>query len=260
MRLYFSTELAPCPYLDGQLERRLVTAMTGADADARHDQLMRAGFRRSQRYAYRPVCPSCQACVPVRIPVARFRFGRAWRRILRHNADLQATERPPVATEEQFALFRRYLAGRHDDSGMAEMSWEDYQAMAGDTPVTSLLVEWRRPDGRLMAVSLTDRAASGLSGVYKFFEPDEPRRSLGTQIILWHVQRAKELGLPFVYLGYWIAQSPKMAYKARFTPLEHLTPNGWEPFAPGPADAPLSSAPAPAAATPPALTPTHQPA
>ncbi len=232
MKLYFSTELAPCPYLEGRLERRLVTAMAGAGVDARHDQLMRAGFRRSQRYAYRPVCPSCQACVPVRIPVASFRLGRAWRRILRHNADLVVAERPPMATEEQFALFRRYLAGRHNDSGMADMAWEDYQAMAGDTPVTSVLVEWRRPDGRLMAVSLTDRAPSGLSGVYKFFEPEEPRRSLGTLIILWHVQRARELGLPYVYLGYWIAQSPKMAYKSRFQPLERLTAEGWRPFAP----------------------------
>jgi leucyl-tRNA---protein transferase len=227
MKLYFSTELAPCPYLDGRLERRLVTALAGAEADARHDQLMRAGFRRSQRYAYRPVCPSCRACVPVRIPAAQFRPTRAWRRILRHNEDLSATERPPVATEEQFALFRRYLAGRHDDSGMAEMTWDDYQAMAGDTPVTSMLVEWRRPDGRLMAVSLTDRAQSGLSGVYKFFEPEEPRRSLGTLIILWHVERARTLELPYVYLGYWIADSSKMAYKRAFRPLEFFGPEGW---------------------------------
>lgn len=232
MRLYFSTELAPCPYLEDRLERRLVTALGGPDADRRHDHLMRAGFRRSQRYAYRPACPGCRACVPVRIPVAEFRMTRSWRRILRRNADLAATERPPVASEEQFLLFRRYLAGRHDESGMSDMSWEDYQAMAGDSTVESMLVEWRRPDGRLMAASLTDRAKSGLSGVYKFFEPDEPRRSLGSLIILWHVRRAAELGLPHVYLGYWIAESPKMAYKARFQPLERLTEQGWQRMSP----------------------------
>jgi arginyl-tRNA--protein-N-Asp/Glu arginylyltransferase len=232
MRLYFSTELAPCPYLEDRLERRLVTALGGPDANRRHDHLMRAGFRRSQRYAYRPTCPGCQACVPVRIPVADFCMTRSWRRILRHNADLVAAERPAVATEEQFLLFRCYLAGRHDESGMTDMTWDDYQAMAGDSTVDSMLVEWRRSDGRLMAVSLTDRTASGLSGVYKFFEPEEPRRSLGSLIILWHVRRAAELGLPHVYLGYWIAESPKMAYKIRFQPLERLTDRGWQRISP----------------------------
>jgi len=232
MDLYFSTELAPCPYLEGRLERRLVTALAGPDPDRRHDQLLRAGFRRSQRFAYRPVCPGCQACVPVRIPVQLFRLTRTWRRVLRHNDDLRASERPSVATEEQFELFRRYLRGRHDDSGMSDMSWADYQSMACETAITSRLVEWRRTDGRLMAVSLTDQAASGLSGVYKFFDPDESRRSLGTHIILWHIQRARELGLTYVYLGYWIAGSPKMAYKARFQPLEHLTPEGWRCLGP----------------------------
>ena len=232
MDLFFSTELASCPYLAGRRERRLVTLLDGAAAELRHDQLMRAGFRRSQGLAYRPACPGCQACVPVRIPVAQFQLGHAWRKILRRNRDLTVQERRAGATEEQFALFRCYLAGRHAEGGMAEMAWTDYRAMVDDTPVDSLMVEWRRPDGSLIAVSLTDRCASGLSGVYKFFDPDETRRSLGTQIILWHVSRARALGLPYVYLGYWIADSPKMAYKARFRPLERLTPEGWRPFDP----------------------------
>jgi arginyl-tRNA--protein-N-Asp/Glu arginylyltransferase len=230
MNLYFSTELAPCPYLEGRLERRLVTALSGPGPDRRHDQLMRAGFRRSQRFAYRPACPGCQACVPVRIPVEAFRLTRRWRRVLKANLDLSAVERPAVATEEQFDLFARYLRGRHDDSGMTEMTWPDYQSMIGHTPVTSLLVEWREAGGQLMAVSLTDRTSSGLSGVYKFFVPEQPKRSLGSLIILWHVRRAGELDLPYVYLGYWIAQSAKMAYKAQFQPLEHLTPDGWRPM------------------------------
>jgi arginine-tRNA-protein transferase len=230
MDLFFSTELAPCPYLTGRRERRLVTLLEGDTAEARHDQLMRAGFRRSQGLAYRPACPGCQACVPVRIPVAQFGLGQAWRKILRRNRDLTVQETRAGATEEQYALFRSYLAGRHAEGGMAEMTWTDYRAMVDDTPIDSLVVEWRRADGSLIAVSLTDRCASGLSGVYKFFDPDETRRSLGTQIILWHVSRARELGLPYVYLGYWIADSPKMAYKARFRPLERLTPDGWRPF------------------------------
>ena len=231
MSLFFSTELTPCPYLEDRFERRLVTELDGPDANPMHDRLVLAGFRRSRSYAYRPVCPGCQACVPVRIPVASFRMTRGWRRILRHNDDLTAAEVRPLATEEQVALFRRYLAGRHAEGGMAEMSWLDYRAMVDEGPVSNLVIEWRRPDRSLIAVSLTDRCQSGLSGVYKFFDPKDGRRSLGSLIILWHVERARELGLDYVYLGYWIADSPKMAYKARFKPLERLTAGVWQPLA-----------------------------
>ncbi len=230
MSLFFSTELTPCPYLEDRFERRLVTELDGPDANRTHDRLVIAGFRRSRGYAYRPVCPGCQACVPVRIPVAAFRMTRSWRRILRHNDDLVAAEVRPLATEEQFVLFRRYLAGRHAEGGMAEMSWVDYRAMVDQGPVSSLVVEWRRPDRSLSAVSLTDRCQNGLSGVYKFFDPEDGRRSLGSLIILWHIERARELGLDYVYLGYWIADSPKMAYKARFKPLERLTAGAWRPL------------------------------
>ncbi|MEM7023736.1 MAG: arginyltransferase [Pseudomonadota bacterium] len=230
MHLYFATDLAPCPYLPDRSERRLVTALEGAGADQRHEQLMQIGFRRAQRFAYRPACPGCRACVPVRIPVASFEMTRGWRRILRHNADLVVTERPLVGTEEQFALFQRYLTGRHAEGGMASMDWADYRTMVGETTVDGLLAEWRRPDGSLIAVSLTDRCLSGLSGVYKFFDPDDRKRSLGSLIVLWHVQRAQELALPYVYLGYWVAGSPKMDYKARFRPLERLTEAGWQPM------------------------------
>jgi leucyl-tRNA---protein transferase len=238
MHLFFSTEPGPCPYLEGRLERRLVTMLEGPEPDRLHDCLLRAGFRRSQGYAYRPGCTGCAACVPVRIPVASFVFRRPWRRILRANADLAASERRAVATPEQYALFRRYLERRHAVSGMAEMHWAEFRAMINDSPVDTRVVEWRRPDASLIAASLTDRSGSGFSGVYKFFDPEEARRSLGTMIILWHVQRAAELGLPYVYLGYWIAGSSTMAYKARFQPLERLTPLGWRPM---PADLPAAA-------------------
>ena len=227
MHLFFSTDPAPCPYLADRMERRLVTVLEGQQPDRLHDRLLRAGFRRSQGYAYRPGCTGCDACVPVRIPVARFVFRRPWRRILRANADLAASERRAVATPEQYTLFRRYLERRHAVSGMAEMTWAEFCGMINDSPVDTRVVEWRRPDGSLIAASLTDCSGSGFSGVYKFFDPEETRRSLGTMIILWHVQRAAELELPYVYLGYWIAGSPTMAYKARFQPLERLTPVGW---------------------------------
>lgn len=228
MNLFFSTDLAPCPYLENRLERRLVVSLEDDKAVDHQDRLVLAGFRRSQTYAYRPVCPGCQACVPIRIPVEKFVLTRSWRRTLRHNADLHAIEQPSRATEEHFTLFERYLSSRHADGGMANMGWNEYRAMVEDSPKNSQIVEWRHGDETLAGVSLTDRFKSGLSGVYKFFDPDEAKRSLGTLIILWHVQRASELRLPYVYLGYWIAGSPKMDYKARFRPLEQLTSRGWE--------------------------------
>jgi leucyl-tRNA---protein transferase len=231
MKLFYSTEPAPCPYLSGRIERRIVTFLHGDDGDAWHDELLRAGFRRSHRALYRPACTGCTACVPVRVPVAGFAWTRTWRRVLRRNADLAAAERPSAATPEQFELFRRYLEARHGEGGMSGMGRDDYRAMVEDSPSGSRLVEFRAADGRLTAVSLTDYLPSGLSGVYKFFDPAAERRSLGSHIILWHIRRAAELGLPYVYLGYWIAESPKMAYKARFQPLERLTPRGWEPMA-----------------------------
>ena len=230
MNLYFSTDLASCPYLENRLERRLVVSLDDDAAPDSLDRLVLAGFRRSQRYAYRPTCPGCNACVPIRIPVDQFVITRSWRRTLRYNADLVATERPSKATEEQFSLFERYLNSRHANGGMTSMGWNEYHSMIEDSPKNSKIVEWRYPDERLAGVSITDCFSSGLSGVYKFFDPDDAKRSLGTMIILWHVQRAKELGLPYVYLGYWIASSPKMDYKARFRPLEHLTDRGWQPL------------------------------
>jgi len=230
MNLFFSTELTPCPYLERNQERRLVLPLGAETAEVDQDRLVLAGFRRSQTYAYRPTCPGCQACVPVRIPTSRFKLSRSWRRIIRRNTDLTAEAKRPQATEEQFALFRHYLAGRHAEGGMTTMGWNEYRSMVEDCPTSSRIVEWRRQDGSLIGVSITDHVKSGLSGVYKFFDPDEGSRSLGTLIILWHVQHALELDLDYVYLGYWIAESPKMAYKARFKPLERLTVDGWTPL------------------------------
>jgi arginine-tRNA-protein transferase len=234
---FYSTDLAPCPYLPDRQERRLVALIEPGEPDGVADLLTMAGFRRSQQALYKPVCPDCQACVPVRIVVDGFRPSRTERRILSRNAGTTAKECEPRATAEQFALFHRYLQARHDDGGMATMSFEAYAEMVNAALPCTGLVEFRDPDGRLVGVSLTDRVSSGLSGVYKFFEPDEERRSLGTFIILWHVQRAAELGLPYVYLGYWIRDCRKMAYKARFAPLERLDGPRWRALDPAEASA-----------------------
>ena len=192
-----------------------------------HDRLSRAGFRRSHNIAYAPVCPSCQACVPIRIPVATFQPDKSLRRVARANAALDGFEVPTRATAEQFHLFQRYQQARHGDGDMATMSFYDYRAMVEDTPIETMIVEYREEDDRLVGACLADRLGDGLSAVYSFFAPGMDRRSLGTYTILWLIERAKALGLPYVYLGYWVPESRKMAYKARFRPSEVLVGGTW---------------------------------
>ncbi|MBW6396462.1 arginyltransferase [Roseomonas sp. HJA6] len=239
---FYTTAPLPCPYLAGRTERKVVTELSGTDAEALHDRLSRAGFRRSHNIAYSPVCPGCQACIPIRIVVSAFEPDRTQRRIARANADITAAEMPARATAEQFALFNRYQKARHADGDMAAMGFYDYRAMIEDTPITTTVVELRDPTDRLVGACLTDRLSDGLSAVYSFYEPGEDKRSTGTFIVLWLVQRARELGLPYVYLGYWVPESRKMAYKARFRPSEVLMGGSWRVLNEGaerPATAPV---------------------
>jgi arginine-tRNA-protein transferase len=226
-QFFYTTAPLPCPYLPGRVERKVVTEITGPDADALHDRLSRAGFRRSHNIAYAPVCPACSACVPIRIDVAAFRPDRTQRRILRDNAAVEGFEVPPRATAEQFALFQRYQLARHGDGDMASMSFYDYRAMVEDTPIETHMVEFRDAEDRLVGACLADRLGDGMSAVYSFFEPSLANQSLGTLTILWLVDRARTLGLPYVYLGYWVPESRKMAYKARFRPSEILAGGAW---------------------------------
>ncbi len=204
-----------------------MTEITGPDAENLHDRLSRAGFRRSHNIAYAPVCPSCQACVPIRVPVALFQPDRGLRRIARANAGIDGFDVPARATAEQFQLFQRYQQMRHSDGDMATMSFYDYRAMVEDTPIETAITEFRDQTGRLVGGCLTDRLGDGLSAVYSFFAPELERQSLGTWAILWLIDRARREGLPYVYLGYWVAESRKMAYKARFRPCEILSNGAW---------------------------------
>ncbi|OAN50820.1 arginyltransferase [Paramagnetospirillum marisnigri] len=229
---FFTTAPLPCPYLSGRLERKIVTELNGSDADALHEALSRAGFRRSHSIAYTPACPGCSACIPVRILVDSFQPNRTMRRIARVNAELSATVVPAKATAEQFRLFARYQESRHSGGDMAQMGFYDYRSMVEDSPVDTFLVEFRQPDATLTAVCLADRIGDGLSAVYSFFEPDLAAHSLGTLVVLWLVGEAQRLGLPHLYLGYWIEESRKMSYKTRFQPLEAFGPDGWRPLPP----------------------------
>jgi leucyl-tRNA---protein transferase len=225
---FFLTPGGPCPYLPGRVERKVFARLAGNLAQPLSEALTHSGFRRSQSIAYRPACEGCNACVSVRVVTGAFAASRNQKRNLRRNGDLTRRQVAAEATREQFALLRTYLDSRHPGGGMSDMGLFDYVAMVEETPVETHIVEYRDAQGTLMAAALTDHLRDGLSMVYSFFHPGEESRSLGTYMILDHVQRARELELPYVYLGYWVRGSDKMDYKIRFSPLEALTTNGWE--------------------------------
>ncbi len=236
---FYVTAPQGCPYLPGRYERKLFTHLTHDKPPALVDNLLRGGFRRSQNVAYMPYCEGCQACVSVRVLADRFEPSRSFRRIESANADLVARRIAPRPTSEQYSLFRSYIDARHSDGGMADMTVLDYAMMVEDSIVDTFITEYRlQPSGHdaqgvrqdgwpLIAVALTDRLSDGLSMVYSFYDPELAHRSLGTFMILDHIAHARRLGLPYLYLGYWIEGSRKMSYKTRFTPQERLGTNGW---------------------------------
>lgn len=216
----------------------MFTELTGPHAAELNDALGRIGFRRSQGVAYRPSCAGCVACVSVRVVTPEFVLNATQRKLMKRHADLEVTACRPWATDEQFQLLRRYLAARHPGGGMAGMDEDDYADMVEHSPVNSLVIEYREPArngarGRLVGACLTDRQADGLSMIYSFFAADADEREgparpgLGNFIILDHIARAREAGLPYVYLGYWVKGSERMAYKTRYRPIEVLGPKGW---------------------------------
>ncbi len=228
---FYITAPSPCPYLGGRMERKVFSYLGGASAPTLNSMLSKRGFRRSQNIIYMPACDGCRACTPVRVVVDEFAPTRSRRRIAGRNRDLGRRIVAPKATAEQFSVLRAYLDARHHDGGMAEMTVLDYASMVEETAVDTMIVEyWKRSDGgdeALCAAALTDRLSDGLSMVYSFFEPDEESRSLGAHMILDHIALARELDLPYVYLGYWVDGSPKMDYKKSYHPLERLTAGGW---------------------------------
>ena len=228
---FFITAPLPCPYIPGNLERRIVAELSGTTAPTLHDTLSRVGFRRSHGLVYAPVCSGCNACLAVRTVVSEFEPSTSQRRVSRVNEDLIEAAKPVRATAEQFELFARYQDSRHNGGDMATMDFYDYQALIEETPVDSELIEYRTPDRRLIGACLADRMGDGLSAVYSYFDPGEPRRSLGTYMILRLIERSREAGLPYVYLGYWIEDSQKMSYKERFKPLEYYAGDGWRSLA-----------------------------
>jgi arginine-tRNA-protein transferase len=230
---FYVTAPQPCPYLEGRAERKLFTALQGEGAEKLNNALSRQGFRRSQNVLYRPSCADCAACLSARIRVAEFTPSRSQRRVLNRNAALKRAATSPWATEEQFALFRTYLDSRHADGGMADMDIFEFAAMIEETPIKSRVVEYRSPPPEpgkakpLTAVCLTDVLDDGVSMVYSFYDPTMQDHSLGTYLILDHIEIARRAGLPYVYLGYWVPGSRKMGYKANFTAVEIFKNGAW---------------------------------
>ena len=234
---FYVTAPQTCPYIDGRRERKLFTALQGSNAGALNDKLSKQGFRRSQNVLYRPSCADCTACLSARIAVDAFEPNRPQRKTVRRNAHLRREITSPWATEDQYALFRKYLGARHADGGMADMDIFEFAAMIEETPVRSRVIEyWDDREvasgGRpaLRAVCLTDVLDDGLSMVYSFYDPDHAPNSPGTHVILDHIDIAAGAGLPFVYLGYWVPGSPKMGYKAHFGALEIFKNRAWQPI------------------------------
>jgi arginine-tRNA-protein transferase len=234
---FYLTSPSSCPYLPGKEERKVFTHIVGRRGRELNEILTQGGFRRSQTIAYRPACDACRACVSVRVLVDEFQPSGNLKRVLKDNADLIGNALPNRPSSEQYSLFRRYVDARHADGGMADMTVLDYSMMVEDSHVDTKVIEYRRRgidssitgrgSGDLIAVCLTDEMSDGLSMVYSFYDPELQHRSLGTLMILDHIRRAKAMGLPYLYLGYWVEGSKKMGYKARFKPQERLLALGW---------------------------------
>ncbi|MEE9388361.1 MAG: arginyltransferase [Paracoccaceae bacterium] len=229
---FYVTAPQPCPYLNGRTERKLFTALQGDHATQLSDSLSKQGFRRSQNVLYRPSCAECSACLSARVRVADFTPSKSQRRIIRRNTPLTRDAISPWAAEDQFELFRKYLESRHAEGGMADMDIFEFAAMIEETPIRSRVIEYTAHErgkfgSTLAAVCLTDVLDDGLSMVYSFFDPARDRDSLGTYVILDHIDIAREAELPYVYLGYWVPGSPKMDYKARFSALEIYHKGEW---------------------------------
>ncbi|UYG06434.1 arginyltransferase [Halomonas sp. M4R1S46] len=230
---FFLTVPHTCSYLAGREATTLFLDPQESPGGGVYDALALLGFRRSGRHLYRPHCEGCSACISVRIPVADFASNRTQRKLVRRNADLELRVRPALFDAEHYALYARYIRTRHSDGDMYPPSHEQYRTFLTLDQDYARLLELRL-EGRLLAVSAFDQLEHGLSAIYTFFDPDEPfeRRSLGTFAVLSLVERARQLGLPHVYLGYWIRECRKMAYKQAFQPLEMLEGRHWRRLIP----------------------------
>ena len=221
----------PCSYLPGRTSETRAAWAERMPAELYH-QFMDAGFRRSGKLLYQPVCRGCRACVSIRVPVATFQPSKSQRRCRRRNDDLTVQVAAAAATDEKYQLYRRYVVGRHARTPQEE-DRESFERFLYDSPVDTLEFQYRSRDGRLLAVGLCDASVQSLSSVYFYFDPDESRRGLGTFGALLEIDAAARMHIPYYYLGYWVDGCAAMEYKADFRPAERLGPDGvWRPMEP----------------------------
>jgi arginine-tRNA-protein transferase len=230
---FFTTRPTVCPYLPNRMESKIVTKLQGDKANLLHNILSLSGFRRSMNMSYIPDCAECNSCVPIRIRVNDFKKSKSQRRVWNKNKDIYGTLRPAIATNEQYDLFFPYQDVRHNDSEMADMTFQDYQEMVDATPVDTCVFEFRDYyQNELKACILTDILFDGISAVYSFFDTTMSERSFGTYMILWIIEEALKNSIPYVYLGYWVPKSPKMDYKKFFSASEMFVDGMWVDFNP----------------------------
>ena len=225
---FYLTIPSPCPYLPNRMERKIFTQLDPLDGPHLNNYLTHAGFRRSQNVIYRPACETCRECRSLRVDVADFVPSKSFKRTLKRNSDLIIEKKYAVATDEQFDLLQRYLHARHEGGGMTNMDFERYGMMVEECASETEITEFRTQDGTLIAAMLVDVLTDGMSLVYSYFDPEQSHRSLGNFMVLNHIQQCREQDRPYLYLGYWVPDSPKMRYKARFEPAEILTHAGWK--------------------------------
>ena len=220
------TRINECAYIEGNHEQRLALDLT--ENPEAHDKLASAGFRRVENWAYKPVCQSCQACLPIRIDCANFRAGRNLSRIHKSNQDLVRSVSTKQVNESHYILFQEYLTSRHEDGQMLAMNFQEFTNMIHNSPIETFLVEYRDVTDELIGCIMIDVQKDGLSAVYSFFDPFSSNRSLGTFMILDMIELVKELDKRYLYLGFYVAQSRKMSYKARFAPSEIFQHGKWQ--------------------------------
>ncbi|MBF0193961.1 MAG: arginyltransferase [Magnetococcales bacterium] len=213
---YFKDRPAATLYVDPDYEMNMRT----------YQFLLYQGFRRSGDQVYRPYCRDCHECIPIRLPVEKFKLSKSLRRVWKKNQDLTVTASPPSITQERFELYQNYINNRHEDGPMANPTPDDFLSFLDCSWGKTQFVEFRL-DTKLLMVAVIDCLEDGLSAVYTFFDPAFSSRSLGTYAILWEVKEAQSLGNKWLYLGYWVEGCKKMRYKSRFKPMQIYQERKW---------------------------------